>query len=754
MRLRRTGAGLSTPNRLPSLRMGIRARLLTIVLVTSVVLLAVGVGSAAYLVKSGRETQNWADVASRILDPAAAMIVAFQDERLRSLQYLAGEPESGPELTAARGRSDAAIAQVQALLELGGEINRGGSADEISSYHELYEKLPVLRGAIDSRQASGPQVFAHFGTAIDSALDAAMLAVRVAPDAEIAVALAYAIAPLRTAAALARATALRSMIAADPRAKDSRLAEFGDNVGEFRREAVYAMSVLRGERLTDLKSIVQGSDWQLLSELADTFRTAQTGTAAETGQWEAAASRVGQALIVLWQDQSRDAHALADARGDRTATNSLYAGSAMILVSVLALLVALTMANQVVGRMKRLQRHTLEMADNRLPDIMRRLRAGEQVDPDREIAGPDFGTDEFGQVASAFGRAQLAAVSAAVAEAKTRAGVNAVFLNIAHRSQVVVHRQLTLLDEAERNEENPAHLDMLFQLDHLATRARRNAENLIILGGARPGRRWRNPVPLIDVVRGAVGESLDYTRIRTGRLPEVHISGNAVADLIHALAELLDNATGFSPPQSDVSVTGAIVGRGVVVEIEDQGLGMSEAEFGEHNALLGDPPDFSVAALTDDIRLGVFVVAKLAAKHGISVRLRESAYGGVQAVLLIPAQLVTDMDEPIPVAGIRPAMLARVESAPFTPHHRAVDPAPLPAAPPRHLAPLEAGPLPAAYIQQGAARPELPKRRRHTGHVESVAEIEAPPKRSADQARDRIASVMDATRKARRNPDQ
>ena len=248
---------------------------------------------------------------------------------------------------------------------------------------------------------------------------------------------------------------------------------------------------------------------------------------------------------------------------------------------------------------------------------------------------------------------------AAVAEARTREGISTVFLTIAHRSQVVVHKQLALLDRAERDEANGDQLELLFQLDHLATRSRRNAENLIILGGEQPGRRWRNPVALMDLVRGAVAESTEYTRFQTRPVPEVRIAAHVVADVVHLLAELMDNATAFSPPESPVIVSGVIVGRGVVVEVIDQGLGMSESEFAERNAMLADPPDFSVAALSGNSRLGLFVVAKLAGRHDISVRFTESEYGGVRAVVLIPSALAEAADPSSPISGQFPAVAPR-----------------------------------------------------------------------------------------------
>jgi signal transduction histidine kinase len=318
----------------------------------------------------------------------------------------------------------------------------------------------------------------------------------------------------------------------------------------------------------------------------------------------------------------------------------------VLIVAIVMFALSLWLANRLVGRLKRLRNETLALADERLPETMRRLGAGEEVDAENEAAHLDFGNDEIGSVADAFNRAHTAAVAAAVAEARTRQGVRAVFLNIAHRSQIVVHRQLELLDEAERRQEDPALLDTFFRLDHLATRERRNAENLIILGGGEPGRQWRRPVPLMELVRSAVGETLDYARVRAGRMPAVFVHGNAVADLIHLLAELVDNATSFSPPQSRVDLAGNLVGKGVVVEINDQGMGMPAAERERANDMLREPPDFGVATLSANSRLGLFVVAQLAARHGISVRLSDSDYGGVRAIVLVPTTLITT-DTPV-----------------------------------------------------------------------------------------------------------
>jgi hypothetical protein len=179
----------------------------------------------------------------------------------------------------------------------------------------------------------------------------------------------------------------------------------------------------------------------------------------------------------------------------------------------------------------------------------------------------------------------------------------------------------------------------------LATHARRNAENLLILGGGQPGRKWRNPVALEKIVRSAISETEDFERVSAIRLPNARLLGVVVADLIHLLAELIDNATSFSPPDSPVTVRGNLVGKGVVVEVEDQGLGIAADERDVFNETLRNPPDFEAMALAGQRRLGLFVVARLAAKHDISVTLLESAYGGIKAIVLIPVKTIARDDE-------------------------------------------------------------------------------------------------------------
>lgn len=762
-------------------RVGVRTRLLSIVLITSIALLTIGVGAAAYLVRVGRAATEWAELASSTTSPAISMVQSVEEERRLSLLYLTGDPGAANELAAARQRSDATLATVIAKGDAARELNPEGSTAELEGYRTLFETVPVLRGGVDTRRVSREEVFTFFSGVIETIISASVLAARVAPDAGIGIELGHGIDPLRAAEALSKADTLGAVALTLGELTPDQLTEFNRYVGEFRGEVAYSGTVLKGARAEQLRAVTEGPAYRQVIAMQDavmlwaplsgvgsapasevTTRAPDAratderpGLPMDVASWQNASGHVVSALLKLWEDQSNAAHAIARQQGADTALRSMIGGALVLLVTALAFLAALVLANRFIARMRRLRDDTLRLADERLPEILRRLDAGETVDSSAEVSRLDFGTDELGQVADAFNRAHVAAVSAAVGEATTRAGFNTVFLNIAHRSQVTMHRQLALLDKAERQEEDPDQLELLFRLDHLATRARRHAENLIILGGEQPGRRWRKPVPLLELVRSAVAESLDYTRIHTGRVADVRILGNAVADLIHLLAELMDNATAFSPPESRVDVTATVVGRGVAVEIIDQGLGMSRTEIAERNRLLAEPPDFGVAALSDDTRLGLFVVATLAARHGISVRLAESIYGGIQAIVLVPATLTeadgpgaTEHPAPLPGPASDGSVLGEQDT---TPRIRPVEPVPVGTAPVPDSAAAPVSPDAAATPPNSSTRPPLPRRRR-TGPTDDpdtpVIEVIRP--RTADQARNLMSAIERGTRQGRR----
>jgi signal transduction histidine kinase len=312
-----------------------------------------------------------------------------------------------------------------------------------------------------------------------------------------------------------------------------------------------------------------------------------------------------------------------------------------LLGAIVSIALSLIIGRGLVRQLRELRESALTLAHEKLPNVISRLRAGETVDLADYAPAEVSTSNEIEQVQNAFGVVQQTAVQAAVDEARLRRGIGDVFRNLAGRSQSLLHRQLTLLDGMERRATEPEELEDLFRIDHLTTRMRRHAEGLIILSGETPARGWRQPVPLVDVLRAAVAEVEDYTRIRVLCRTGAAVAGHAVADVIHLVAELAENATVFSPPNTPVRIQGDVVGRGFAVEIEDRGLGISPARLDEINDNLANPPQFD---LSGSDRLGLFIAGQLAQRHDIKITLRPSVYGGTTAIVLIPTPLVVDED--------------------------------------------------------------------------------------------------------------
>jgi signal transduction histidine kinase len=314
-------------------------------------------------------------------------------------------------------------------------------------------------------------------------------------------------------------------------------------------------------------------------------------------------------------------------------------GGAGLVAVILASVLLLGFGNRISRELTSLRAAARTLARERLPSVVSRLRAGEDVDVGTEAPELDLGTRtrEVTDTAEAFSVVQRTAVEAAVDQARLRKGVSLVFRSLARRNQSLLQRQLRMLDEMEQGTDDPDALDRLFRLDHLTTRMRRQAEGLIILSGAVPGRVWREPVPVIEVMRAAVGEIEDYTRVDLIASSPDFMQGTAVADITHMLAELIENAVLCSPPGTRVRVQGGRVAAGYVLEVEDRGLGIPPDTMAVLNQRLAQPPEFD---LVDNDRLGLFVVSRLAARHGVKVSLRESSYGGTSAIILLPPSLV------------------------------------------------------------------------------------------------------------------
>ncbi|NJP43911.1 sensor histidine kinase [Actinacidiphila epipremni] len=321
---------------------------------------------------------------------------------------------------------------------------------------------------------------------------------------------------------------------------------------------------------------------------------------------------------------------------------AIFVGGIGLVAVIATLFVSVRIGRGLIRDLTGLRREAQEVSGTRLPQVMRRLAAGEQIDVETEVPRLEYPDDEIGQVGKALNTLQRAVVEATVRQNNLRKGVSEVFVNLARRSQVLLHRQLTLLDAMERRTDDSEELADLFRLDHMTTRMRRHAEGLVILSGATPSRQWRKPVQLMDVVRAAIAEVEDYDRIEVRRLPRLAVAGAAVADLTHLLAELIENAAVFSPPQTTVKLHGEPAANGFVLEIDDRGLGLTPDALLEANLRLAETPEFE---LSDTDRLGLFVVSRLAQRHNVRVSLRQSPYGGTTAVVMIPDTLLSDSGE-------------------------------------------------------------------------------------------------------------
>ncbi|MER6366754.1 nitrate- and nitrite sensing domain-containing protein [Kitasatospora sp. NPDC001527] len=348
--------------------------------------------------------------------------------------------------------------------------------------------------------------------------------------------------------------------------------------------------------------------------------------------------------VALLDDVLQDAADLRDNARFDAILNSLIVLTALILAGVLTGYVARSM---ILG-MRTLRNAALEIADHRLPELVERLS---KTDPDRVDTNvtpiPLHGKDEIGEVARAFDQVHRQAVALAAEQALLRGNVNAIFTNLSRRSQSLIQRQLALITDLENNEADPDQLENLFKLDHLATRMRRNGENLLVLAGEEAGRRWNTPVPLVDVLRAAASEVEQYERVELSGIPEAEVVGAAVTDLVHLLAELLENATTFSSPQTRVLVNATRLPDGrVLVEIHDKGIGLTAEDFAEINEKLAEPPTVDA---TISRRMGLFVVGRLSQRHDIRVQLRPSGESaGTTSLVMLPPFLTQMAAAPEP----------------------------------------------------------------------------------------------------------
>ncbi|MEV4299606.1 sensor histidine kinase [Microbispora rosea] len=587
---------------------------------------------------------------SGVVQPSEPLLVELQKERRLTVVRL-GDIAQVPraQLQAQRARSDAAIEDFE-RMSASDSVRMAASPVLQTRLNDTRRRLDAIAAArkqIDAGQIDRDRAARAF-TDVTDAIYRLYVSLAGLDDEEVAKDARTLVELTRAREVFAQEDALLAGALAAGRVTDLDRARFAQLVGAQRYLTDQAAGELPPADQSAFERMTAGPAFVRLRAMEDQVMRAGRLDAmppVAQDQWRS----VAETVLTQRQDAVEKA---GDGLLDRAGAVAIaviarlaLAGGLGLVAVIASIVLSVTTARALVRQLEKLREAALELANERLPGVVARLAQGEKVDVKAEAPPLDFGPDVIGQVGAAFNTVQETAIRTAVEEAQLRQSIRDILLSLARRTQSLVHRQLTLLDVMERRESDPAELKDLFRIDHLATRMRRNAENLIVLSGASPARAWRRSVLMVDVVRGALAEVEDYTRVTVMPMGETALIGRAVGDLIHLLAELIENAVSFSPPYTMVQVGGQVVASGYAIEIEDRGLGMSAEDLEATNQRIADPPEFN---LSSTARLGLYVVSRLAERHGIKVSLKASPYGGTTAVVLLPRDLVIEGGEDLP----------------------------------------------------------------------------------------------------------
>ncbi|MCQ9184685.1 nitrate- and nitrite sensing domain-containing protein [Streptomyces sp. IBSBF 2953] len=623
----------------------IRRKIVALLLVPLVSLTAIW-GFATVL--TGREASRLFTVSSlveKVDYPIEDTVRVVQEERRQTLVYLA-DPRAADALSAlrrTRTATDEAMAEIRGNArdpDVRDDLDQDDS-ESLTAVLDAFDGIDALRRSVEERTVTRAQALDLYTQLIDPCYSL-LVKLDVADSVEMDKQYRALVGVAHARELLSQEDALLGSALVVGRLGRQEIREVSDL--QAQREVVYDISLVQ---LPTAERERYESFWK--NATTAPLRTVEQAVVGATPgnpprgvsakNWDTAAGGVLDELGAL-DEQANDRYQ------DRVRpvaieviVKAVVAGVFGLVALLVSLVLSVRIGRGLIRDLRQLRVEAHEASGVRLPSVMRRLSAGEQVDVETEVPRLEYDKNEMGEVGHALNTLQRAAVEAAVKQAELRSGVSEVFVNLARRSQVLLHKQLTLLDTMERRTEDTEELADLFRLDHLTTRMRRHAEGLVILSGAAPSRQWRKPVQLMDIVRAAVAEVEDYERIEVRRLPRLAATGPAVADLTHLVAELLENATVFSPPHTAVQVYGDRVANGFTLEIHDRGLGMAPEALLEANLRLAETPEFE---LSDTDRLGLFVVSRLAQRQNVRVSLQPSPYGGTTAVVFIPDALLTD----------------------------------------------------------------------------------------------------------------
>ncbi|MFF7313154.1 nitrate- and nitrite sensing domain-containing protein [Streptomyces sp. NPDC008137] len=622
----------------------IRRKIVALLLVPLVSLSAIWAFATVLTGREAADLFNVSSVVEKIGYPMEDTVRVLQEERRQTLVYLA-DPRASDGLAALRRSRTATDKAVGGIRENARNPDvrdaMGEDTDErLTAVLDAFEGIESLRSSVEDGTVNRTQALDLYNRLVDPCY--VLLAnLHVVDNVELDKQYRALVNLARARELLSREDALLGSALIVGEISHSEERDISDLVAQ--RTLMYdanlpLLPVAERDRYESFWKNASSAPLRVAEEAAVSSGTgAPRGVSAKS--WDSAAGNVLDELGTL-NDQANDRYQdRVDPVAMGVIAKAVIAGVLGLLALLVSLFLSVRVGRTLVRDLRQLRLEAHEASGVRLPSVMRRLSAGEQVDVETEVPHLEYDKNEMGEVGQALNTLQRAAVEAAVKQAELRAGVSEVFVNLARRSQVLLHRQLTLLDAMERRTEDTEELADLFRLDHLTTRMRRHAEGLVILSGAAPSRQWRKPVQLMDVVRAAVAEVEDYERIEVRRLPRIAVTGPAVADLTHLVAELLENATVFSPPHTAVQVLGERVANGFTLEIHDRGLGMAAEALLDANLRLAETPEFE---LSDTDRLGLFVVSRLAQRQNVRVSLQPSPYGGTTAVVFIPDALLTD----------------------------------------------------------------------------------------------------------------